>query len=61
MCKIVSIELNKLNTWFALSKLALNIPKTNFMIFSNRKSIANNISINGVNLQMVDGLRFLGV
>ena len=33
MCKIVSAELDKLSTWFALNKLALNISKTNFMIF----------------------------
>ena len=33
MCKIVSVELDKLSTWFALNKLALNISKTNFMIF----------------------------
>ena len=31
------------------------------MIFSNNKSIENNISINGVNLKKVDSLRFLGV
>ena len=50
-CKIFSVELDKLSTWFALNKLALNISKTNFMILSNRKSIENNISINGLNLQ----------
>ena len=61
MCKIVNVELDKLSTWFALNKLALNIYKTNFMIFSNHKSIENNISIDGVNLQKVDSLRFLGV
>ena len=33
MCKIVSVELDKLSTWFSLNKLALNISKTNFMIF----------------------------
>ena len=33
MCKIVSVEIDKLSTWFALNKLALNISKTNFMIF----------------------------
>ena len=33
MCKIVSVELDKLSTWLALNKLALNISKTNFMIF----------------------------
>ena len=61
MCKIVSVELDKLNTWFALNKLALNISKTNFIIFSNHKSIEHNISVDGVNLQTVDSLKFLGV
>ena len=46
MCEIVSVELDKSSTWFALNKLASNIYKTNFMIFSNHKSIENNISIN---------------
>ena len=32
MCKIVSVELDKLSTLFALSKLALNISKTIIMI-----------------------------
>ena len=31
------------------------------MTFSNHKSIENNISINGVNLQKVNSLKFLGV
>ena len=31
------------------------------MIFSNGKSIENSISVNGVNLQKVDNLRYLGV
>ena len=33
MCKIVSVELDKLCTWLALNKLALFFSKTNFMIF----------------------------
>ena len=37
MCKIVSVELDKLHTWFALYKLASNTSQTNFMIFSNHK------------------------
>ena len=56
MCKIVSVELDKLSTWFALNKLALDSSKTKSMIFSNHKSIENNISIDGV-----DSLKFLGV
>ena len=61
MCKIVSVESDKLSTWFALNKLAINISKINFMIYSNHKSIDNNISIDGVNLQKVDSLKFHGV
>ena len=61
MCKIVSVEIDKLSTWCALNKLALNISKTNIMIFSNHKSIEHSISIDGVNLQKVDSLKFLGV
>ena len=48
MCKIVSFEFDKLSTWFDLNKLALNISNTNSMIFSNHKSIENNITIDGV-------------
>ena len=33
MCKIVSVELDKLSTWPALNTLASNISKANFMIF----------------------------
>ena len=32
---MVCHELSKLETWFALSKLSLNVSKTNYMIFSN--------------------------
>ena len=60
MCKTVSVELDKLSTWFALNKFALNISKTNFMIFSYHKSIEHSISIDGVNLQKIDILKFLG-
>ena len=59
--RIVSVKLHKLGTWLALNKLALNIFKTNCMIFSSRKSIENVISMNGVNLQKVHSLKFHGV
>ena len=51
MCKVVRVELEKLITWLALTKLALNISKTNFMIFSIHKFIENSISMDGDNLQ----------
>ena len=61
MCTIFSIELDKLSRWLAINKSALNIYKEIFMISSNRKSIENYISIKGVNLLIVDCLRFHGV
>ena len=33
VCKVVSVELDKLSAWFAINKLALNISKTNFQFF----------------------------
>ena len=49
ICIILSVKLDKLSTWSAFDKLALNVLKTNVMIFSNYKSLQNIISINGVN------------
>ena len=33
MCIIVSVEVDKLNTWLAVNKLVLSISKANSMIF----------------------------
>ena len=32
-CKVMSMELIKLKSWFALNKLSLNISKTNYIVF----------------------------
>ena len=32
-------ELTKLNIWFALNKLSLNVSKTNYMVFGNRNIV----------------------
>ena len=61
ICKILSVELDKLSTWIALYQSALDIFNTNFMTFYNYKSIANTISINGKNIQNVVTLIFTGV
>ena len=62
LCKIVTCELNKLNIWFALNKLSLNIKKTNYMIFCN-KTIPDDlqISINNIVIERVKSTKFLGV
>ena len=33
---IISNELDKLNEWFAVNKLSLNLSKTSFMLFTNK-------------------------
>ena len=37
VCETMSLELDKLSRWFQANKLSLNVSKTNFMIFSNKK------------------------
>ena len=62
LCKNVSLELDKLNNWFAVNKLSLNISKTNFIIFGNRKYKGDiNIKINNFNIERVYVTKFLGV
>ena len=58
----ISEELSKLNVWFAVNKLSLNISKTNYMIFCS-KSIPNNINIriNDRVIERVPYTKFLGV
>ena len=38
LCNEISIESNKQDTWFNVKKLSLNVLKTNYMIFSNKKT-----------------------
>ena len=38
---IANDELTKLSLWFKANKLSLNISKTTYMLFSNRKKIMN--------------------
>ena len=62
---VVNIELNKLSTWFCANKLTLNIKKSNFIMFGNKKlnKCHPNIKImlNGNELEKVKNTKFLGV
>ena len=56
------MELDKLNVWFSVNKLSLNISKTNFIIFGNRKVKEDvKIKINNMNIERVFVTKFLGV
>ena len=62
LSKLLCIELDKLNIWFAVNKLSLNVSKTNFMIFSNYSIRENiNIRINNWVIDRVHVTKFLGV
>ena len=56
------MELNKLNVWFAVNKLSINVSKTNFILFGNRKQNEDlDITINNVKIDRVYVTKFLGV
>ena len=58
----MSFELGKLSWRFQANKLSLNVSKTNFMIFNNKKCDYNyTISINGMNITRVFVTKFIGV
>ena len=60
---ITNNELKKLSVWFKANKLLLNISKTNYMLFSNRKNIMNeaiNLKIDESIINRVRECKFLG-
>ena len=62
LCKTISRELDKLNIWFAVNKLSLNVSKTNFILFGNKKQTGDvHITINNVKIDRVYVTKFLGV
>ena len=63
LSKLLCIELDKLNIWFAVNKLSLNVSKTNFMIFFINYTIRENINIriNNCVIDRIHVTKFLGV
>ena len=62
LCKEISNELSKLNKWFKVNKLSLNVSKTNFMIFAGRKKcIDAKIYIDNFGIELVHTTKFLGI
>ena len=59
----VNNELEKLDIWFRVNKLSLNVNKTNFIMFTNKKQLRAtvNIVLNGKNIEQVSHTKFLGV
>ena len=61
---IINSELALLSDWFNENKLALNVPKTKFMLFHHRHkkpSDVFSVSLNNIELEEVSNTKFLGV
>ena len=59
---MVNTELDKLNTWFIINKLSLNVSKTNYILFGNRKAHSDlDIEIHNNKITRVSETKFLGV
>ena len=63
ICNVMTSELKKLDTWFKVNKLSLNVSKTNYMIFGKGKRTLNDyhVYINNVEIEQVSSTKFLGV
>ena len=62
LSKEISNEMDKLNVWFNVNKLSLNVAKTHFMVFGKVKHSGSiNIIINDSEIERVSVTKFLGV
>ena len=63
LSKQVNHDLEGLSNWFKANKLTLNIKKTNYMIFTNKKDKLLNITIEigGTEIKQVSCTKFLGI
>ena len=58
----INRELEKLNIWFQLNKLILNVDKTKFMLFHRRRAVPPiNMSINNISIDIVPHFNYLGI
>ena len=60
---VVNNELKQLGLWFRANKLSLNVNKTNFIMFNNKKQPRTdvNIVLNGTNIEQITNTKFIGV
>uniref|UniRef100_A0A3P9N665 Reverse transcriptase domain-containing protein n=1 Tax=Poecilia reticulata TaxID=8081 RepID=A0A3P9N665_POERE len=62
MMEMIQTEFIKIQTWFKLNKLSLNLNKTNYMLFSKRhKAIDLPFEVDDVEICRVNEVKFLGV
>ena len=57
----ISRKLEKLNIWFQLNKLTLNVDKTKCMFFYKRQAVPSiNMSMNNIPIDIVPYFNYLG-
>ena len=61
LCKQISEELDKLNVWFHVNKLSLNVAKTNHMVLGRNRNHEDILTIQGNRIYLVHSTKFLGV
>ena len=61
LVNILNKELEKLSEWFRINKLSLNVKKSNYMVFCNRKIEFMPVRLNDTVLLQVSVTKFLGV
>ena len=54
-------ELDKVSEWFRANLLSLNISKTSYIIFGNKKNVDVHICFGSAEINRVDQTKFLGV
>ena len=58
----INKELEKLNIWFKLNKLTLNVDKTKCMFFHKRRAVPSiNLSMNNIPIDIVPHFNYLGI
>ena len=58
----INKELEKLNLWFKLNKLTLNVDKTKCMFFHKRRAVPSiNLSMNNIPIDIVPHFNYLGI
>ena len=64
LIKLLNSELDKLSNWLSANKLSLNVKKSYYMVFHRAKLKIDKlaaIKMNGVFLQRINSLKYLGV
>ena len=59
----INYELEQISLWLKVNKLSLNVKKTHYMVFTNKKSRTANLKIS-IDNQIIDEVcqtKFLGV